>query len=153
MKNFKRILKSMGIGWVIGLCISVPVMAEDIEIYTQLSDSAATIKPNVLFILDNSGSMGRFVPRHDWQPRLKMPFDVTNSYPGGCYDATKIYYSTDGLQPACGSTKHFNFSDLHCDHANNKYNSSGSIIDTLGPIEKWGTYADQMAQHLSLIHI
>ena len=36
---------------------------------------------------------------------------------------------------------------MHCDHANDEYNASGAQISSNGPLERWGSYADQLAQH------
>ncbi len=144
MKKFDK-LKPIGMGLFLSLYGSMPVIAEDIEIYTQAP--VGTVKPNVLFILDNSGSMTNPVPLLNTSPRLKQQFSVTNTYSGGCFDATKIYYTVSGAPPACGSTNYFDIADLHCDQANDEYNASGSQINNIDPLERWGAYADQLAQH------
>jgi type IV pilus assembly protein PilY1 len=143
MKRFKYTLKSAGIGLLISMYGSVPVMADDIEIYTSLGSGAIAVKPNVLFILDNSGSMSS-----NTVPNIKQRFNASGSYTG-CFDASKVYYSVDGNRPVCGSADYFALSDLHCDHANDEYNSSGTQISSDGPLEVWGTYADQLSQHSS----
>lgn len=147
MKYFKSTLKSVSIGLFFSLYCSVPVMAEDIEIYTSTGGNTITTKPNVLFIVDNSGSMNNHV--HN----VKQYFNVNNSYAAGAnnatgcsFDESKIYYSTDGNQPACGSSEYFDLSQLNCDHASDEYNSSGVQISSNGPLERWGTYADQLSQ-------
>lgn len=137
----------MSIGIFFSLYCSVPVMAEDIEIYTSLGGSTVATKPNVLFIIDNSGSMTSHVDG------VRQRFDVSKSYAAGAnaatgcsFDESKVYYTTDGSQPACGSGAYFDLSQLQCDHANDEYNSSGVQISSKGPLEVWGTYADQMSQ-------
>ena len=147
MKHFKSALKPVSIGIFFSLYCSVPVMAEDIEIYTSLGGSTVATKPNVLFIIDNSGSMTNQVNG------VRRRFDVSKSYATGAnaatgcsFDESKVYYTTDGSQPACGSNAFFDFSQLQCDHANDEYNSSGVQINSKGPLEVWGTYADQMSQ-------
>jgi type IV pilus assembly protein PilY1 len=143
MRRFKYTLKSAGIGLLISMYGSVPVMADDTEIYTSLGSGSIAVKPNVLFLLDNSGSMSA-----NTVPNLKQRFNVVSSYTG-CFDASKVYYSVDGNQPVCGSADYFALSDLHCDHANDEYNGSGSQISPNGPLEVWGTYADQLSQYSS----
>ena len=145
MKKLRCKLKSISIGLFLSFYCSVPVLADDIEIYTQ--SPVGTVKPNVLFILDNSGSMNGLVPSNPSTPFLKQPFSVTNTYSGGCFDATKVYYTTTGAPPSCGSTNYFDLTDLNCDHANDEYNASGTQISANGPLERWGSYADQLAQH------
>ena len=139
------VMKPVAMGLFLSLFCSVPVLADDTEIYTQ--PPGGTVKPNILFVLDNSGSMANLVPRNSSDPWLKQPFVVTNTYSGGCFDATKVYYSVNGIQPVCGSTEYFDRTDLHCDHANDEYDSAGNQINNNGPLDKWGTYADQMSQH------
>ena len=51
--NFKSIMT----GSVLALYAGMPVMAEDIEIYTAGAVGAPTIQPNIMFIVDSSGSM------------------------------------------------------------------------------------------------
>jgi len=142
-------LKPIGMGLFLSLYGSMPVLADDIEIYTQ--SPAGSVKPNILFILDNSGSMNELVPTQvsgvPQGPLLKQAFSGTNVYSGGCFDATKLYYTTGNNIPECGNTDYFDRSDLHCDHANDEYNASGVQINNLGPIDEWGTYSDQLAQH------
>ncbi len=139
-------LKPIGMGLFLSLYGSIPVLADDIEIYTQ--SPAGVVKPNILFILDNSGSMNFTVPlAGSTALNLKQQYSVSNTYPGGCFDASKVYYTTDNNIPACGSTNYFDRSDLHCDHANDEYDGSGVQIKPLGPIDEWGTYSDQLAQH------
>lgn len=139
-------LKPVGMGFFLSIYGSMPVLADDIEIYTQ--SPAGTVKPNLLFILDNSRSMiVNQVPLNTADPFLKQQYSVTNAYPGGCFDTSKVYYTTDNNIPACGSTDYFDRSDLHCDHANDEYNASGVQINNFGPIDQWGTYSDQLAQH------
>ena len=147
MKRSKHTLQPVGMGVLLSLYCSVPVMAEDIEIYTSLGNGTVSVKPNVLFILDNSGSMGNTVSG------LRERFDVSDSYAAGALAETGcayledvVYYSTDGDQPACGSDNYFELNRLHCDHANDEYNASGVQISADGPLEVWGTYAGQMSQ-------
>ena len=140
-------LKPIGVGLFLSLYGSMPVLADDTEIYTQAP--AGTVKPNVLFVLDTSGSMTIGVPdliNGNLQgPMLKQQYSVVNTYTG-CFDPTKVYYTTDGDTPACGTTDYFDLTQLQCDHANDEYNASSVQINTLGPIEQWGSYAGQLAQ-------
>ena len=43
---------------VYGMSITVPAVADDIEIYTTAGSITQQTQPNVLFVLDTSGSMG-----------------------------------------------------------------------------------------------
>ena len=131
--------RKVAAGVLLSLYGAFPALAEDIEIYTSIGQGAVPVKPNILFVLDNSGSMNRTVPD------VRERYDFTGTY-SGCFDENKIYYTQDGKRPECGSTQYFDVTDLHCDHAFDEYDASNNQISTLGPLEEWGTYADQMAQ-------
>ena len=55
MYAIKRRLRSCVIGLAAGLVTAVPVSADDTDLY--INQAASVVKPNVLFILDTSGSM------------------------------------------------------------------------------------------------
>ncbi|MBL4712793.1 MAG: hypothetical protein JKX75_09930, partial [Gammaproteobacteria bacterium] len=82
--KFKIMLFSM----VYGMLVAVPAVAEDIEIYTTAGTTAAstTSQPNVLLILDTSGSMGSSV-------LTRPPFDSSVDYSsgGGCFKDDRAY--------------------------------------------------------------
>ena len=65
--------------------------ADDTEIFN--SAPVSTGAPNILFILDTSGSMGSTVIKPD-------PYDPTQTYTGSC-NSSLIYYSATGT-PGCG---------------------------------------------------
>ena len=116
---------------------STPAIAEDIEIYTTANLSAGAIQPNVMFVIDTSGSMGG---------TLSVPnsYDYTQTY-SGCYDNTKIYYTSSGALPDCSSKAMFDKASNTCDASVQLYDK-GVVIDTIGPLEKQGFFADQVAQ-------
>ena len=53
IKSWKITLASV----FLGTCIASPVFADDIEIYTSLGPSALVSNPNIMFLVDTSGSM------------------------------------------------------------------------------------------------
>jgi len=56
--NWKDRIKALGAGTVMALsCLSSPVQADDSEVFFGQVDSSIKIFPNVLFVLDTSGSM------------------------------------------------------------------------------------------------
>jgi len=71
-------------------------LADDTDIFIADADPTITgAEPNILFILDTSGSMGsQVVTQVDWDP------DQTFN---GCYDSDAIYGSLTGTPPPCGS--------------------------------------------------
>ncbi len=90
----RSLLKTLGFA----LCtvfVGLPALADDTEIYK--SNASAGARPNVLFIMDTSGSMDGTVIT------TAPPYDPLTTYTGSC-DATRIYYITDDTAlPSCGS--------------------------------------------------
>lgn len=74
--------------------------ADDTELFVASSDPVITgALPNILFIMDTSGSMkDPVVTQQQWDSNLD--FD-------GCYDSDMIYFSTSGDIPSCDSDNYF----------------------------------------------
>ncbi len=86
------------LAWVALLVVSV-ASADDSEIFNA-SAGTSSGGPNIMFIIDTSGSMGSTVYS---QPA----YDPTVVYTANCstpFDATKVYYSRGSSVPSCGST-------------------------------------------------
>jgi type IV pilus assembly protein PilY1 len=143
--NIKHKFKAVITGFALAMCVTAPLHADDIEIYTGGGLGATTIQPNVMFIIDTSGSMTRDVPNP------LPPYDSTVTY-SGPYDNTQIYYSTSSnINNCCGSNSHFDKTANTCDHSVKTYDDTGAITDaTAGPLQNIGYYSDQIAQ-LSLV--
>jgi type IV pilus assembly protein PilY1 len=129
-----------------GLLLSssvVPVAtAEDIEIYTSLGANGSSSNPNIMFVVDTSGSMGT-------KSKVKESYDASKSYIGSC-DRDGIYFVQDGKIPNCTtSTDYFDRSALACDHAVVGYEAAGNQISPPqdGALLMIGTYSDQLAQY------
>jgi len=73
-------------GVLVGIIVSAPVFADDTEIYSTASNITQKTQPNVLFVLDTSGSMS--------DPTYSRPaYDPATDYSGGsaCYDKDRVY--------------------------------------------------------------
>ncbi|UCB55674.1 MAG: hypothetical protein JSW45_03860 [Thiotrichales bacterium] len=125
-------------GVALALYAATPAIAEDIEIYTTANMGANSIQPNVVFVMDTSGSMGATLS-------VPVAYDHTRIYVG-CYDPALLYYTSSGAMPTCGSKDVILKTSNRCDASVNLYDK-GVIIDPLGPLEKHGFYSDQMAQY------
>jgi type IV pilus assembly protein PilY1 len=136
--DIKARLKAIFAGLAFAAYAATPAIAEDIEIYTTANLGAAAIQPNVVFVMDTSGSMGDTLS-------VPVSYDYTQTYTG-CYDASMIYYTTTGSLPDCSSKDMFLKSSNKCDASVNLYDK-GVVIDPIGPLEKHGFYADQVAQY------
>ncbi|MGB8326155.1 MAG: PilC/PilY family type IV pilus protein, partial [Steroidobacteraceae bacterium] len=79
-----------------GLACVAPALADDTEIFVNQA-AANGVRPNVLLILDTSGSMNSFVEGG------KKPYDPARVYAGQC-DATRLYFRRGGgTPPDCGT--------------------------------------------------
>lgn len=138
MKKYEQV-KAAVVGLVLSSAVIPVAMAEDIEIYR--SDTSV-INPNILFILDNSGSM----EARSW---VKPYYDPSRAYIGDC-QRDGIYFSKLEGKPDCSASpdNYFNRSALVCDNAKYLYRADGvkeSPIVELG-LQLFGTYSDQFAR-------
>jgi type IV pilus assembly protein PilY1 len=80
-------------------------LADETELFIGTSNNE---QPNILFVLDNSGSMGTLV---DTQPT----YDPAFAYPDAGCDASRVYFRTGtGSIPACTTSNWFNETALVC---------------------------------------
>ena len=101
----RPLLKTLGFA----LCtvfVGLPALADDTEIYK--SNASAGAKPNVLMILDTSGSMDGTVIT------TAPPYDPNTVYAGTC-DASRIYFGTSDTPPTCATDNWFPASSNNCD--------------------------------------
>jgi len=136
--------KVMLLSTVYGMLVTVPAVADDIEIYTTAGSITQQTQPNVLFVLDTSGSMGSSV-----LTRVAYDPSITYSAPG-CYDATRVY-----LQPR-GSNR----ADRHCNGGSgwwwNRYvdvsdlgqaNRSAVVCDAARSLDTTGYFTGRLSQY------
>lgn len=154
MKDLIRSSKKTLFGVTLGLFLTTPAVADDIEIYTVANLTAPTIQPNVMFIMDSSTSMLATLPASD-------PYDYNTTYDlAGGYDPTKVYYSDDGSIPVTNGS-FFDWDANKCDHSLKEYaagatvwrDGSGNVVaegttgaTSLGSLYTTGIYAGQIAQ-------
>src|SRR5688500_3842351 len=107
MNALKRIL-GLAASAMLTLAAAMPAAADDTEIFVP---QGGGVKPNVLFILDTSGSMETDVVTEN------APYDPTVTYTGSC-DATRVYWLRDQgtplIPPACDTDNWFNLTALMC---------------------------------------
>ena len=107
MKLPLRTARQLALGALIGATAAFPAHAEDIEIYVGLNGGQSAVKPNVLFVIDTSGSMGSAVT-------VIEEYDPGRTYPGRC-DPERIYWALRGRAPQCPSNAKFEASRLRCE--------------------------------------
>jgi len=101
MKNISPQLSSYAIIAGLVLCIGSPALAEDIEIYTGGSTTPSEAKPNLVFIIDTSGSMSNDVTT----TTTNGVYNPATTYTGDCASG-RIYWSSRGTPPSCDTDRY-----------------------------------------------
>ncbi len=101
------------------LMSGAPLYADDIEIFTGINANAITANPNVLFIIDTSGSMNSSVTV------TTGVYDPATTYAGTC-DSSRYYWSQTGTAPACGSTYYIQAASFYCNDASTALSAGGT---------------------------
>jgi len=85
---------------MIAMAAGFPLMADDTEVYVGSVDFSSAIRPNILFIIDTSGSMSTEVTV------TVTPYDPTLTYAGDCA-LDHVYWDADGDPPDCDTSQWF----------------------------------------------
>lgn len=108
--------------WVAVAACGVPLLfghislAEDTDIFYGENATTAEARPNILMVIDTSGSMDDHV--------VTQPiYDPNRAYAGSC-NADRIYYSTGTTPPTCSTNNWFNATALVCQDARNDFAST-----------------------------
>lgn len=121
MKIFTQHIKTFAFTMSLALFASAPILAEDTEVYTGGSSIASTAKPNLVFIIDTSGSMSSNVT----STTTNGTYDAGTTYTGSC-DANRVYWSSNGTPPGCTSSQYINVSANKCDASAAALGSGGT---------------------------
>src|SRR4029079_9553316 len=114
MKPVSRILSAL-IGCM-AVMLGAPAHADDSEVFTNAAFLAKGVQPNVLFIIDTSGSMTTKV--NVWDP--------AKAYTGAC-PAGRIYWQTANTKvpPPCDSNQWISVDNNRCAKSYATYKKSG----------------------------
>ncbi|MDH3408108.1 MAG: PilC/PilY family type IV pilus protein [Gammaproteobacteria bacterium] len=110
-------------GLLLTLIAGSPVWADDVELLLSTPGASNAAKPNILFIIDSSGSMTTVEPN-------QVPYDANEVYTGPC-DLSRYYWTTNSSIPSCGGEYQFNKSVFYCQQGINQLDSAGSYTDTM----------------------
>ncbi len=95
MNSFMKKSASASAALVLTFAIGSPAVADDTELLIVDPSKSAASPPNILFILDTSGSMGDPVTTTE-------PFDPAKDYSGlGSCDPNRLYWTTLDVPPTC----------------------------------------------------
>jgi type IV pilus assembly protein PilY1 len=113
----------MATGTLLALTVGSPALADDTELLLATPDNGS--KPNILFILDTSGSMNDEVMTQE-------PYDHAKAYAGDC-DTNAVYWSDVDITPDCagGTSQFVAKSSFVCNAAGGQLMGIGSYSDTM----------------------
>ncbi len=86
--------------------------ADEAEIFVGLGNAVSSERPNILFVIDTSGSMSTDVT-------TQVPFDPNTDWPGTCADDV-VYFDRDGISgapPACTDGNSVPLANFKCQAA------------------------------------
>jgi len=118
-------------GTVLGLTLAIvsgaPALADDTELLLIAPPDPRQVQPNVMFILDTSGSM-------DTIQETSRPYDPTQDYSafGNC-DRNNLYYNDGSSTPVCdaSNTMYIGKLSFHCDDATLQMDGVGAYTGVL----------------------
>lgn len=113
-----------GAGLLLTLLVGSPVWADDVELLLSTPASSNAAKPNILFIIDSSGSMTTTETSQE-------PFTAGKNYSGaGCND-DYLYWTTGSSIPNCGSEYRIRKEAFVCAQGWTQMSNAGSYTDTM----------------------
>ena len=112
-----RSLATLAAAATVALLASAPARADDTELFVGAAVAAAPSRPNILFVMDTSGSM-------DTNVQSQVPYDPAVTFSGSC-NTNRVYWSRTGTAPACDSKQYVSADKFTCNAAQPNLNSSG----------------------------
>lgn len=122
--NMKKIRDAL-YAFLLGALPLGTALADDIEIYVGSDTEISGVRPNILFVLDTSGSM-------DTNVVTQIPYDASVTYTGECSD--DYYYAAESRW------------DESCDDAQRIPKTLFLCKSALKALESIGYYQDRLAQ-------
>lgn len=127
MKISMRKFTWMTFSCAVALLAGTPAIADDTELLLINPDPSQNPKPNVMFILDTSGSMTTT------QETIE-PYDSTEDYGGDC-DSDSLYWTDVDVLPECDGSgnepNRISKSAFHCEFADKQIAGIGSFTSTM----------------------
>ena len=132
----------MSLGCVFALIAGAPALADDTELLLISPNPGSLPKPNVLFIMDTSGSMT------STESTLE-PYDSMQTYSGDC-DVNNIYWTDVDVLPVCNGTneQYLEKTSFHCNYAANQLAGIGSYTNTMVQYRSFNATAPRKWQYI-----
>ncbi|MEO1247988.1 MAG: PilC/PilY family type IV pilus protein [Pseudomonadota bacterium] len=128
----------MASGLVLSLLVGTPALADDTELLL-LSPTATTPKPNVLFVIDSSGSMGT-------EQNTREIYDADTDYvgdpdPSKRCDPDMLYWTEVDVVPGCAAanTRVFKKSAFKCRASTNQLSGIGRYTNVMAQYRDGGS--------------
>lgn len=116
---------------IAALTVGGPALADDTELLLVAPNQSPAPKPNVLFIIDSSGSMLT-------EENTRRIYDSTNDYDGDC-DSDMLYWSETGTIPSCDDNdKAFDKDAFLCEAAKLQINGIGRYTNLMAQYRDGG---------------
>jgi len=124
MNSFIKNTTGSLIGLTLALVAGAPVMADDTELLL-VDPNNVQPKPNIMFIIDSSGSM----TTQEWTQR---PYDANLTYEGDC-DVDMVYWTEVDAVPSCvaSNTQKVLKSSFLCEKSEKQLRGIGAYADTM----------------------
>lgn len=129
MNSRKRSITWTCAGIMFALLAGTPVVADDTELLLVVPPPNDNPKPNMLFILDTSGSM-------DTEESTQAPYDSSMTYAGDC-DTDSLYWTDVDVTPDCSAGGNTQFVEQ----------ASFVCISAMGQLDGIGSYSDTFVQY------
>ncbi len=109
------------------VALSGAALADDSEIFTGAGNVVSSQRPNILFIIDSSGSMSTNVV-------TQVPFNPATVYPGTC-SPTRVYLqrgSNSSNPPTCSDSSSVPLVAFKCNAATQAFTTAGYFVAARG---------------------
>jgi len=113
----KRSLATLAATAAVAMLANTPAGADDTELFVGAAVAAAPSRPNILFVMDTSGSM-------DTNVVTQVSFNSADTYSGSCR-ADRVYWSRNSTVPNCSTGQYVAASAFTCNAAQPNLSSSG----------------------------
>ena len=113
-----------GASLMMTLLVASPVWADDVELLLSTPASSNAAKPNILFIIDSSGSMTT-------EETYQEPFTAGTDYSGGGCNDDYYYWTTGSNIPNCTSEYRIRKEAFVCAQGVTQIADAGSYTDTM----------------------
>jgi len=114
-----------GVGLTLSMAVGSPALADDTELLVANPNSTGAARPNILFILDSSGSMQTI-------ERTQEPYNAAIDYPGSC-QSDQYYWTTSNNAPECNAdnNQRIDQDQFLCAQGLAQMATAGSYTDTM----------------------